>query len=305
VHGEVLRFHGMGSPCAIHVYARVPEQARALAERAAAEVDRLERKYTRYRDDSLTSRLNRSAGDPEGVVVDQETAGLLDYAATVHRESGGLFDITSGILRRAWDFKSGRLPQPGEVGALLGCVGWQRVRWEASRLVLPEPGMEIDFGGYVKEYAADRAAELLRREGARHGLVDLGGDLSVVGPHPDGSPWRVGVRDPRRPERAVATVDLRSGAIASSGDYERFMVVDGRRYGHILDPRSGWPVEGFASVSVLADHCLVAGSASTVAMLLGEAEGARWLDELGLPNLRVSRDGALHGTLARCEPAAA
>jgi thiamine biosynthesis lipoprotein len=161
--------------------------------------------------------------------------------------------------------------------------------------------MELDFGGFVKEYAADRAVELCREHGARHGMVDLGGDLAVIGPHPDGKPWIVGIRDPRAPQSAMASVRLAGGGIATSGDYERAMVVDGVRYTHVLDPRTGSPVTGLRSVSVVAERCLVAGTATTVAMLKGALDGARWLDELGLPNLRMDDAGLLSGTLASAE----
>ncbi len=292
-------FRAMGSPCELRLYAESPDDARDVAAQARAEIDRLERKYSRYRDDSLATRINRSAGDPDGIELDEETAGLLDYAAIAHRESDGLFDPTSGILRRAWDFRAGRLPSREAVAALLPRVGWEKLRWKRPRLCLPE-GMELDFGGFVKEYAADRVAELCRQRGLRHGLVDLGGDLSVVGPHPDGSPWRVGVRDPRRPDRALACVLLRYGGVASSGDYERFMIVDGRRYSHLLDPRSGWPVEGLAGATVMAPHCLVAGTASTVALLRGR-QGRSWLESLGLPHLAVDVDGRLTGPLVSAQ----
>jgi thiamine biosynthesis lipoprotein ApbE len=130
-----------------------------------------------------------------------------------------------------------------EIEALLALVGWSQVRWERPWVSLPRTGMELDFGGFVKEYAADAAAQVCREHRIEHGLVELGGDIRVIGPHPDGTPWRVGVRHPRDPSRPLAAVDLLSGAIASSGDYERFMIVDGRRYAHILDARTGWPVE--------------------------------------------------------------
>jgi thiamine biosynthesis lipoprotein len=280
------------------LYGAAPSEVAEAAEVGIAEVARLERKYSRYRDDSLTTRINRSAGDPDGVCVDAETAALIDYADVSFQQSGGLFDITSGILRRVWDFKAGRLPAQDELDNVRKRIGWEKVRWERPRLVLPLEGMELDFGGYVKEYAADRVAELCRSRGIRHGLVDLGGDLSVLGPHPDGTPWRVGVRDPRRPDAAMASVALAAGAIASSGDYERFMVVDGKRYGHILNPKTGWPVEGLAGVSVVASHCLIAGTAATIAMLKGVRDGVAWLEELGLPHVRVDRSGAIGGTLA-------
>jgi thiamine biosynthesis lipoprotein len=297
-----VAFRAMGSPCELRLYAGDPETARRVAAAAVAEVARLERKYSRYRGDSLAARINRSAGDAAGLEVDPETAGLLDYAERAWQQSDGLFDVTSGVLRRAWDFKSGRVPSQCELDAVLPCVGWDKLRWARPRLALPLPGMEIDFGGYVKEYAVDRVAALCRAGGIASGLVDLGGDLAALGPHPDGRPWTVGIRHPREPHRAIAKVDVARGGIASSGDYERCMLVDGVRYGHILDPRTGWPARGLAAVSVLAPHCLVAGTASTIGMLMGAREAAAWLDALGLPHLRVDADGALGGSLAGSGP---
>jgi thiamine biosynthesis lipoprotein len=295
---ERFAFRAMGCPCELRLFGADPARTAEVARAAQAEVARLERKYSRYRDDSLTAAIARSAGDPGGIEVDAETAALLDYADTSHRESGGLFDVTSGVLRRAWNFRSGRLPSDEEVEAARRLVGWSRVRWRSPRLVLPTAGMELDFGGYVKEYAVDRVAALARGLGVRHGLVDLGGDLAAIGPHPDGSPWIVGIRDPRARGRAFASVPLASGAIATSGDYERGMVVCGRRYGHVLDPTTGRPVVGLASVSALAPQCLVAGTATTVAMLRGERDGPRWLADLGLPHLWMAHSGAVGGTFA-------
>ncbi len=290
-----VRFKAMGSPCELRLYGANAE----LAARAAqAEVARLEAKYSRYRADSLATRINESSGDATGVEVDLETARLLDYAGTAWRESGGRFDVTSGILRRAWNLKAGRVPSRAEIDALLPLIGWEKVAWLAPRIALPIAGMQIDFGGYVKEYAADLAAAKCRELGVRHGLIDLGGDLAVVGPHPDGRPWRIGVRDPRAPERALLYLALSSGGVATSGDYERCMVVDGVRYGHILDPRTGWPVRGLASVSVAADACLVAGTLTTSAMLRGEGGGA-WLDALGAASVWVDEMGRVGGSLAR------
>jgi len=291
-------FRAMGSPCALHLYGGSRSELDAMAARAQELVLALERKYSRYRDDSVLSALNRSAGDAAGVEVDAETADLLDYADTAFRHSGGLFDPSSGALRRAWNFRSGRVPSQAELREVLGCVGWARVRWARPRLVLTVPGMELDFGGFVKEYAVDRVTDLCRELGVRGGMVDLGGDLRAIGPHPDGRPWIVGIRDPRAPERAIRSVPLACAALATSGDYERCMVVDGVRYTHILDPRTGWPVSGLASASVVAPQCLVAGTATTIALLSGERGGARFLDGLGLPNLRVDARGRVSGSLA-------
>lgn len=280
----------MGSPCELRAWAC----AEAALDAAQAELERLEAKYSRYRDDSLTGRINRSAGGA-ALEVDAETAGLLDYAAQAWQQSGGRFDLSTGALRRAWDFKSGRLPAPEVLEAARAGIGWPKLDWQRPRLRLPA-GMELDFGGLVKEYAADRVAQLLREHGARGGLVDLGGDVAVVGPQPDGSAWRIGIRDPHQRDRALAVIELDRGGLATSGDYERGMTVDGVRYSHLLDPLSGWPVRSAASVSVAAPLCLLAGTASTSAMLMGEGAEA-WLRELGLPWLLVTQDGGLRGSL--------
>ena len=294
-------FRAMASPCELLLYGEDAGALEATAREAIREVQRIERKYSRYRDDSVVTAINRSAGHPDGYGVDPETAGLLDYAATAFEQSDGAFDITSGVLREAWDFRSGRVPRQAEIDRARARVGWQRVAWHGDRIRL-DAGMELDFGGFGKEYAADRAAALCREHGIRAGLVDLSGDIAVVGPHPDGSPWSVGVRDPRCAE-AAATLSLSHGAIATSGDYQRCMVVGGRRYAHLLDPRTGWPVSGLASVSVVAPQCLVAGTASTVAMLK-EAAGPAWLASLGLPHLCIDADGRASGTYSSASSSA-
>jgi thiamine biosynthesis lipoprotein len=294
---ERFRFRAMGSPCEFKLWAESRNAAAAVANACGQEIDRLERKFSRYRDDSLATRINRSAGDPAGVEVDSETAALLDFAATAHRESDGRFDPTSGVLRRVWNFKSGRVPTFDAVQEVLALVGWSKLHWKNSRIVLPTPGMELDFGGFVKEYAADRATELCRCLGLTAGIIDLGGDLAVVGPHPDGQPWLVGIRNPRRPSEALARIALRSGGLATSGDYERFMIANGKRYSHLLDPRTGQPHDGGpACVSITAEHCLTAGITSTIAMLQPESDAPQFLQNVGLPHLLVTQSGKISGT---------
>ncbi len=288
-------FHAMGCDNQLQLYAPSSGPAQQVAQAVEAEVRRLERRYSRYRDDSVLSAINRSAG-VQAVTVDEETAALLDYAAACHDHSDGLFDVTSGVLRRAWDFKAGRLPAPDEIEQLLPLVGWAKVQWQRPSLYLPYVGMELDFGGVVKEYAADRAAALCRERGMASGLVNLGGDIHILGAQPDGAPWLVGIRHPRHSGMLTA-ISMRQGALASSGDYERYIEIDGQRYCHILNPHRGWPVHGLQAVTVLADSCLVAGSASTIAMLKGMPDGGAFLDELGLPNLRVDAQGRVSGSI--------
>lgn len=291
----------MGSPCEVQLFA----QSSAVAERAAAlvveEVARLEVRYSRYLPDSVLSQINRVAAVGGDLDVDPETASLLDYADACHRASDGLFDVTSGILRRAWRFPGGALPEAGAVERLLEKIGWQRVHWQPPLLGFPLAGMELDLGGVVKEYAVDRAAALCRGAGVSGGMINLGGDVAVIGPRPDGEAWHIGIRHPRLPGELCATLALREGALASSGDYERCIVLDGVRYGHVLHPRSGWPVRHLASVSVVAELCVVAGSASTIAMLK-EDEGPAWLAELGLSHHWVDVHGATGGSLRGAAP---
>lgn len=285
----------MGSPCEIQLFAKSLALAQQMAAQAIADVERLEYRYSRYRSDSFLSDINRVAAAGGSITVDDECAGLLNYALTCYQQSDGLFDITSGILRRAWDFKSGRLPETSQIEQLLDTVGWHKVNWQPPVLTFPVAGMEVDFGGIVKEYAVDRAAALCLQAGIRHGIVNLGGDIKIIGPRADGSPWRVGIRHPRSRDALLDTLLLSEGALASSGDYERCIVLDGVRYGHVLNPRTGWPVRHLAAVSVVGEFCVVAGSASTIAMLK-ESDGPAWLAELGLPHLWVDVNGLSGGT---------
>jgi len=295
-------FSAMGGPCSVHLYADAESVADVAAESAIAEVERIERRYSRYRPDSMLADINRVAAQGGRIAVDSETAGLLDYAYTCHRRSGGLFDISSGLLRKAWDFTSERLPSQHELDRLRARVGLQRVRWEVPWLAFDTAGMEMDFGGIGKEYAADRAAGRCAAAGIRHGLVELGGDIHVIGPHPDGRPWEIGIRHPQAPETPFAYVHIARGGLAASGDYARCIVVDGVRYSHILDPTTGWPVTGLAAVSVQAECCMVAGSVSTIAMLKGTA-GAAWLQTLSVPHLWIDTGGRHGGTLLAPGPA--
>ena len=286
----------MGSPCELQLWGASRRALRPVAEIARREIERLEAKYSRYRDDSLATRINRSAGDPTGIELDEETASLLDFAEAAWRESDGRFDPTSGVLRRVWDFRSSRLPEPKALRAVRELVGWGQLEWRRPRLALPRAGMELDFGGFVKEYAADRAALLCREQGVAGGIVDLGGDLAAVGPHPDGEAWQVGIRNPRAPSRPIARIALYAGGLATSGDYERFMIVDGIRHSHLLDPRTGESHRtGPACVSITASHCLIAGIASTIAMLHDEATTTGFLERMGLPHLVVHQDGRITG----------
>jgi FAD:protein FMN transferase len=289
------QFYAMGSDCAVYLCGETTGEVERFAAAAEYEVKRIEASYSRYRDDSELARINKVAAAGGTIDIDSETAGLIAYAKACFAKSDGAFDITSGLLRKVWDFSVSRLPDQLSIDAVLPLIGLDQVALSNGQLHFDKPGVELDFGGLGKEYAADRAAEICVALGARHGFVDLGGDIRVIGPQPGDLPWRIGIRHPRDAGRLAAEIALSSGALATSGDYERFMEVDGRRYCHILDPRTGWPAQGLSSVTVVSDRCLVAGSLSTTAMLKGK-DGAAWLQGLGVRHIAIDEIGQYCGT---------
>lgn len=295
-----FEFSAMASPCSLQIDAQDEPAMRHAATQVIAEVTRIEKKFSRYTADSVISRINEAAGH-NAVDIDAETSSLLDFADALWRQSEGLFDITSGVLRQAWDFKTDTTPQPpqpAQIQGLLGKVGWNHVARDNAQVYLPIPGMELDFGGFGKEYAADRAASVLQGLGLAHALINLGGDLHALGerglPELRGTPWYIDIQhprsDPSQPQQMLARLPLARGGLATSGDYERFFIHAGQRYCHILDPHSGWPVSHWQSVSVLAANTTTAGALSTIAMLKGH-NAVAWLESQGVRYLAVREDG--------------
>ena len=280
------QFSAMGGPCSLKFYCSSVSQAQTINNIAEQEVRRFESKYSRYRADSILSQINAHAG--EASEIDEETYRLLNYADSAHKASDGLFDITSGILRQAWDFKQKRVPSAKQLAPLLAKVGWNKIQLDEQSVQLNK-GMELDFGGIVKEYAADAVAARLKEHGIYHGVIELGGDIAVLGPHPDGKPWTIGIRAPDS-NQAALQINITHGCIASSGDYERFFIHNNRRYCHILNPKTGKSCEGIAGVTVIAPLCILAGSLSTIAMLKGLKKGAVFLDDSGQGYCLFGRD---------------
>jgi thiamine biosynthesis lipoprotein len=259
----------MASPCEVLMDDAPEDLARQMLDAVAAEAWRIERKFSRYRSDSAVQQINQSAGSE--VVVDEESANLLDFAATLTRLSEGAFDITSGVLRKAWTFDGGdRVPSQQQIDELLRSVGWHKVEWRRPVLKL-QAGMQIDLGGIGKEYAVDAAAG--RIEAIAPGLsclINFGGDVAVRNSRRDGKPWRVGIESCGHIGTPARVVQLSRGALATSGDSRRFVFRDGHRYSHILDARSGWPIRHAPhAITVAADTCTQAGTLTTLAMLQG------------------------------------
>lgn len=289
----------MASPCSLHFREPDSPALRKAAEAAIAEVRRIEHKFSRYRSDSVISKINAAAG-VTSVPIDSETADLLAFAHQLWTISDGLFDITSGVLRKGWDFRVGRTPTEEQLQALLPLVGWHHLSFDRSEAFLSQRGMEIDFGGFGKEYAVDRAAAELSVHGVSEAMVNLGGDIhalntSAQGPQ-SGRKWRLEIQHPRPPASlpgaAIAHLDLAAGGLATSGDYERYFIKDGVRYCHVLNPKSGWPVSAYQSVSVIAANATAAGALTTIAMLKGNG-AETWLHEQGASYLLVDANGCL------------
>lgn len=266
---SVARFEAMASPCEVLVDTPDADEARRVGRVVADEVARIERKFSRYRDDSVVAAIQAARG--AAFEVDAETARLLDYGQELYALSAGAFDLTCGVLRRVWTFDgSDRVASEQEVDALKPLMGWSRVSWDGRRIRLPV-GMQIDFGGIGKEYAADRALMRARRHSNSPILVNLGGDLCCSGPRRGGAAWQIGV-DTEGQGEAGSMLLLQSGALATSGDANRYLLRDGVRYSHVLDARTGWPVEHAAhAVTVAAPSCIEAGSLATLALLNGAA----------------------------------
>ena len=271
------RFHAMASPCEVLMDIDSEVAANELLMLAFGEAVRIEEKFSRYSKNNIIYLINNSSGTP--VEVDDETANLLDYADQCYRLSEGLFDITSGILRLVWNFDgSDNVPAQEKITELLPRIGWNKVSWDRPMISLPR-GMEIDLGGIGKEYAVDKTADILMQHRKAGMLVNYGGDIRVTGPRSDTSGWTIGIERslPRRTQHAhtgmedITKFQISRGGVATSGDARRYLFKDGVRYCHILDPRTGWPVNGApSSVTVVAGTCTDAGVLSTLAMLHGD-----------------------------------
>lgn len=287
-----LSFKAMGSACEVVLAAKLPEEAKVMAQAAIDEVLRIERKYSRYTTDSIIAQINQQAALTP-VACDAETWSLFQFAAQLFEKSDGLFDITSGVLRRAWNFKQVQLPSSEQLEKLRPLIGWHKVILKDHSIALSLQGMEVDLGGFGKEYAADRAAQVLKEKGVTNGYVNLAGDMRFLGPKPDGEPWQIGIQDPRHPDQVIATLPMSQGGLATSGDYERFFDLNGQRYCHVLNPHTGWPVKHWRTVSVTAPLAVLAGCTSTMAMLK-ETEGLAFLKSTGFDYFAIDHTGEVH-----------
>ena len=260
-------FKAMASPCEVLMELDDEKLAWKILSVVASEAGRIEEKFSRYREDNIIAKINTANG--RMIEVDDETARLIDFADQLYQMSDGLFDITSGVLRQVWRFDgSDRVSNDSAVNKILDRVGWHKVVWKDSQLRL-DRDMEIDLGGIGKEYAVDCCIQKVGELTDQSVLVNFGGDLATSCQRSGGKYWSVG-RLITGKDQAVALFQLYNGAIATSGDANRYLLKNGIRYSHVLNPKSGWPIVGAPhTISVAANTCTEAGMFSTLAMLQG------------------------------------
>ena len=277
---QQVKFRAMGTECELVFSAPSVATGRRFQDQALKWVEAFEERCSRYRPGSVVSRLNEAAGR-DWVELDPDTESLFSLCDWFHWNTKKIFDPTILPLIRLWDYKQDRpaVPAPAAIERARLLVGWDKVQRRKGAAFLPVAGMAVDLGGIGKEYAVDRVMEMALQAGLRNVLVNFGHDLRVQGEPPEGGPWRIGLENPVDPSLCWAGVGVRDRAVCSSGDYLRNFVLDGRIYGHILDPRTGYPVaNGCQSVSVLAPTCTEAGILSTSVFIMGRAEGLPFLD---------------------------
>ncbi len=275
--GRKITFRAMGTLCQITFVPGTRIAAEQFKIAVVKWVSDFEARYSRFLQDSLVSRINASAGR-DWVEVDEETDGLFAMCGELFFLTRGAFDPTALPLIELWNWKANPpvIPTDAAIETARACVGWQRVQRRKGAIRLPIRGMKLDLGGIGKEYAVDRVVQIAAQHGIENVLVDFGQDVRAQGKPPGKPAWHIGLEDPSSPGRCWTGVAALNWAIATSGDYLRNFQINGRRYGHIIDPRSGHPVNnGCRAVTVMASTCTIAGILSTTAFILGPQEGLK------------------------------
>jgi thiamine biosynthesis lipoprotein len=274
--GRKFSFRALGTLCQITFY---PTASRVAGEQFKSAVIQwvaaFESRYSRFLPDSLVSQINQAAGK-NWVEVDEETDRIFSLCHELFFLTRGAFDPTAMPLIKLWNWKATPpiIPSDAEIQGAKQLVGWAQVQRRKGAIFLPRAGMSIDLGGIGKEYAVDRVMQIAAQHGIANALVDFGQDLCMHGTPPGKPAWHIGLEDPTKPGKCWAGLAVKDHAVATSGDYLRNFQINGRRYGHILDPRSGYPVDnGCRAVSVIAPSCTIAGILSTSAFILGPTEG--------------------------------
>lgn len=294
---DTLSFLSMGTQCSVSVAGASVPAVRSYFEALLEWVADFESRYSRFIPESLIGQINAAAGK-EWVPIDLETEGILNLCDQLHFLTKGVFDPTALPLIRLWDWKARPpvVPTAEAIAAAKELVGWSKVCRKPGTVFLPRAGMCIDLGGIGKEYAVDFVLLMASRYDLDDVLVDFGHDVRVAGKAPGHPAWHIGLEDPRQPSKCWAGIGLTDAAVASSGDYLRYFDLDGRRYGHIIDPRSGQPVANQCrAVTVIAPNCTIAGILCTTAFILGAKEGLAMIQAyFGAEGALITDDSRYH-----------
>ena len=274
----------MGNSFEFTVVADDADWAQARIEEGIAEVSRIEKLLTTFSESSQTNQINAMAGI-EPVRVDQEVYDLIERSLRISALTQGAFDITYGSIdKRFWNFDKTMtsLPDAATAKAMVRLINFRNVilNKDERTVLLKEKGMRIGFGGIGKGYAADRAKLVMKNAGVQNGIVNAAGDLTVWGNQPDGSSWTVGIADPEKKDLPFASVELTNTSIATSGNYEKFVLINGVKYSHTIDPKTGMPVLGIKSATIICPSAELADAMATPIMVMGITAGIGLINQI-------------------------
>lgn len=270
----------MGSRCEITIVADDAEKAERYIDTCVAEITRIEYLISDWKAETQVSEINRNAGIAP-VKVDKEVLDLTERALYFSKITDGAFDISFAAMERIWKFDGSmtEMPTPEAVKKSVQKVGYKNIiiDRENSTVFLTEKGMKIGFGALGEGYAADRCKEMMLARGVKAGIVNGSGDMNTWGTQPDGTPWTIAITNPMNKNKVFAVFPLKESAIVTSGSYEKFAMINGKRYAHIINPKTGYPAQGLSSVTVMGPSAEMANGFSTSIMVLGQEEGLRFI----------------------------
>jgi thiamine biosynthesis lipoprotein len=274
----------MGNRFALGVVSEYSREAEEGLQEAVDEIKRIERLLTTFDEKSQTNQINALAGISP-VEVDKEVFDLIYRAQKISHLTQGAFDLSYGSLdKRLWNFdqEMKELPNPMEMANSIRLINFQAIELDSEKqtVFLQNKGMRIGFGGIGKGYAADRAKQLLIRNGFRHGVVNASGDMSAWGLNEKNLPWQVAIVDPDNAQKTIARFDLKDSAVATSGNYEKFVMIGGKKYSHTINPKTGYPIHGIKSVSVFAPVAELADALTTPIAVMGVEVGLDLVNQL-------------------------
>ncbi|MBS1243382.1 MAG: hypothetical protein H6R44_1137 [Nitrospirae bacterium] len=288
----------MGTQVSITVVAPTAEEGERAVDAAMAEIRRLDAMMSLYKDTSEIAKVNLAAGTVP-VKVSPEMIEVVEHAAKISELSGGVFDVTIGPLVVLWQMrlKEGKAPTDEEIAGVRPLVNYRNIVIDkkASTLFLKKKGMILDLGG-MKGYIADRVADLMKRRGINNALIALAGDIWALGRREDGNPWRIGVQHPREKDKTLTVLELSDKYICTSGDYERFVIREKKRYHHIIDPRTGRPSTGVISVTLIGKQGAFIDPLAKIPFILGPEEGMKIVRKLGAEAIIVDDRGKVTST---------